>query len=923
MSDLPTGTITFLFTDIEGSTIRWERHPAAMRVAVARHDILLQNSMKTHNGAIFKTVGDAFYVAFTTAGEALLAAVQAQRALTAETWIKEIDPLRVRMAIHTGEAELRGQDYFGQTLNRVARILSSGHGGQILLSLITSSLVRDTLPADITLRDLGEHRLKDIQQPEHIFQAIVPELPADLPPLKTLDLHPNNLPTQLTPFVGRKKDLEAVCALLMRAEVRFITLTGPGGTGKTRLGLQAATSVAQAFPDGIYFVELASMREANLVASAVVQATDLRENGDQSIVEQLKQHINGRVLLLLDNFEQVMDAASFVTDLLLSCLHLKILVTSRAPLHLDGEQEYPVAPLAVPDLKSFTNLTVVSQYDAIALFIQQARAVKPDFTLTKTNARAVIEICARLDGLPLAIELAAVRINLLPPQAMLKRLGNRLKLLIGERKRSIRQQTLRGAIAWSYDLLQTHEKIMFGQLAIFIGGCTLEAIEAVCGAAKDLDIDLLDVLKSLLDKSLLRQQEQASGEPRFDMLHTIREYALEQLSMDEKETLLRLHAEYYLSLAEQAASHLTGTEQKLWLNHLAVEYENLQAALWWCAEQKEIELGLRLSGALWRFWLLRGQLHEGRRWLEAFLAMQGSASISAWVRAKALDGASILARNQNDSVRAATLAEGALQLGQELNDKEIVSGAYVTLAYVAKLHGDNQRATTLLEESLKIRRELGDRRGTASLLNNLGNVALNQGQLDLAATLQEESLALFREVDDEYAIATVLIMLGEVEHSRQNYMRASLLYEESLKLCRDLEYLWGTAASLLQLGDIACRRDDFDNAMDMYQESLAMFYEIGDSLCIAGCLEGLAEIAYVKSQLERSVRLFAQTEAIRYAIGDVVPYQYNITHGQTIIALHTILGASSFEALWKAGQALKLDHVLSEILEMKGDLLQE
>ncbi len=507
MPDWPTGTITFLFTDIEGSTARWERHPEIMRAAVARHDELLHSLMAAHGGIVFKTVGDAFYAVFTAVSDALHAALAVQRAVAAEIWPEEVRPFRVRIAFHTGEAELRGNDYFGQSLNRVARILSSGHGGQILLSSISRSLMGNRLPAGISLLDLGEHRLKDIELPEHIFQVVAADLPSEFPALKTSGHHHKTLPTQLTPFVGRKDELRIVSALLLRSDIRLVTLTGPGGTGKTRLSLQVALDSTAAFPDGIYFVDLSTIRDAHLVVSTISQTLGIQETGGKPILERLAEYLNGRALLMLDNFEQVADAAPLVSQLLMSCPQLKVLVTSRSALHIVGEQEYHVQPLAVPASKP-RNLSELMQYDAIALFVQQARAVQLDFNITWANVGAVVEICNRLDGLPLAIELAAARINLLPPQAMLKRLEKRLQLLKGsQRNRTERQNTLRGAIGWSYDLLNADERGLFLQLAIFAGGCTLDAIENICSVVESLDADLLDVLHSLIDKSLLRQQE--------------------------------------------------------------------------------------------------------------------------------------------------------------------------------------------------------------------------------------------------------------------------------------------------------------------------------------------------------------------------------------------------------------------------------
>lgn len=821
------------------------------------------------------------------------------------------------MAIHTGAAEQRNNDYFGQTLNRVARILSAGHGGQILLSGATQRLLCDTLPQDITLRDLGEHKLKDIQRSEQLFQVVAVDLPFEFPPLKTLDAHPNNLPVQMTPFVGREQALQTVAGLLRQEDVRLVTLIGPGGIGKTRLGLQTTGEVAGDFPNGIFFVDLSMTRDAEAVLSTISQAIGIREVDDKALLERLKNLLSCQALLLLDNFEQVIDAAPLVVKLLVLCPGLKILITSRAALSLSGEHEYHVQPLALPVSTPPVDLAKLAQYEAIALFLQQARSVKLDFQLTQSNAAAVIEICQSLDGLPLAIELAAAHIKLLPPQAMLKRLERRIRLPKGERRdRTERQQTLRGAIAWSYDLLDDDEKNLFVQIAVFNRGCTLEAIMAICPIVENLADDLLDVLNALIDKSLLRQQEQENDEPRFTMLHTIRDFALEQLDKSGDAELLRhRHFTYYLSMAEEAASALTGSEQRQWLKQLECEHDNLLAALWWSLENATSEPGSRLAGALWRFWLMRGYLHEGRYWLDKFLL---SGTVASATRARVLEGASVLACRQKDYERAALLADEALALGRALDNQEILSSAYASLAEIAYMHGESGRAVALFEESLKIRRTLNDKRGAASLLNNLGNVLLQQGALERAISLFEECLSLFRAVGDELALASVLNNLGEVERQRGNHKRAFLLYEESLKLSRGLKYTWGTAASLTNLGAIALHQGNYRQALISYKESLSLFSEMGEKLGMALCFEGLAEVEYTQNHLTFSVRLLTLADMLRQSIGASVFQFEPPTHENLDKSLRSALGDDTFETLWRTGRMLSLDQAVTDALAIEG-----
>lgn len=515
MAGPPTGTVTFLFTDIEGSTKMWEGSPEAMRVALVRHDEILREATETRGGYIFKTVGDAFCTVFPTAQDALEAALTAQRVLISEEWSEEIGSLRVRMALHTGAAEERDGDYFGPPLNRVARLLSAGHGGQILLSLAAQELVRDQLPEEMALRDLGERRLKDLFRPERVFQLTAPDLPFGFPPLRTLEGRPNNLPLQPTPLVGRKREVAEVTQRLLASKTRLLTLTGPGGTGKTRLALQAAADLLEEFEDGTFFVSLAALTDPQVVTSAIAAPLGVVEAADRPLEEGIKEYLRERkLLLLLDNFEQVLEGARLVGQLLAACPDLKVLATSRIPLGLYGEREYPVPPLSLPDPERLPSLERLTQYEAVGLFIERAQDARPDFSVTNENAPAVVEICSRLDGLPLAIELAAARIKVLTPHKMLDRLSDRLKLLArGARDLPERQRTLRATMEWSHALLAEGEKMLFARLSVFAGGRTLEAIEAICDAEGDLPVDVLDGVESLVDKSLLREEE-GPGESR-------------------------------------------------------------------------------------------------------------------------------------------------------------------------------------------------------------------------------------------------------------------------------------------------------------------------------------------------------------------------------------------------------------------------
>src|SRR5215207_9086915 len=918
MVAVPTGTVTFLFTDIEGSTKLWERHTGTMRTALARHDEILQEAIEGHGGFVFKTVGDAFCAAFATALDALESALAAQRAVLSERWGEEIDALRARMALHTGTADERNGDYFGPAVNRVARLLSAGHGGQVLLSLATQELVRDQLPTGTWLRDLGERRLKDLSRPERIFQLAAPDLPPEFPPLRTLESSPNNLPLQHTPLIGREREVEEVCARLRSPGVRILTLTGPGGAGKTRVGLQAAAELLMEFEDGIFFVALAAIADPALVASTIARTLGLTESGAQPPEELLKGYLRDRqTLLVLDNFEQVLEAAPLLDELLSAAPNLKILATSRTPLRLYGEHEFPVPPLPLPDPGSLPPVEHLTRYGALRLFVERAQAVKPDFSLTEENALAVVEICARLDGLPLAIELAAARIKLLPPQAMLSRLGNRLKLLTGgARNLPERQRTLRGAIEWSYGLLDEGEKVLFGRLAVFSGGAALEAIEAVCDAQGDLPVDVLDGASSLLDKSLLRQEEGVGGEPRFVMLETIHEYASERLEDSrDAEAARHAHAEYFLALAEEAEPGLWGAKDAAWLDRLQQEHDNMRAALSWAIEHEEAELALRLGGALRWFWYMEGYYGEGRRWLEAVLGKDQGAAAEA--RARALEGVGWLASGQGDLDRAQAAADEGLKLSTEAGLGDVVAADFqdVLGEAVARQRGNYEWAAELLEESLALHREARDIIGVAWSLGNLANASGDRGDHERAKELYEEGLALSRELGGAELLGAYLISLGYVFLLEGDLERATALNEEAVELYRKRGHRGRLQAALDNLGWAALVRGDHQRAEALHEESLMLCKELGDKLIGSESIEGLACAAAAKGEAERAAILFGAAEALREAVGyQQTPRECSLREPYLTTARSRV-GEAAWASAWEEGRSMAFEDVITYALE--------
>jgi predicted ATPase/class 3 adenylate cyclase len=757
---LPTGTVTFLFTDIEGSTRLLQELGDAYPTLLSEHHRLLREAVDAADGAAVGSEGDSLFAAFGSASAALGAAVAAQRALAAQRWPGEVS-VRVRMGIHTGEALVRDGTYVGLDVHRAARIAAVGHGGQVLLSESTRALVEQSLPPNVELRDLGRHRLKDLAQPERIYQTVIAGLDSQFPPLRSLDATPNNLPTQLTSFVGRTREVAEARRLL--AGTRLLTLTGPGGTGKTRLSLQLAAEVISDYPDGVFFVPLGPIEDPGLVAPAIVQALGLREAVNQAPVNRLTEHLRDRHLLLaLDNFEQVLPAAGLVGDLMRASEGLRVLVTSRATLHLYGEREYEVPPLALPQRGADQDPAALSRYESVALFVERAAAVKPDFQVTAANAAAVAEICSRLDGLPLAIELAAARVKLLPPQALLARLGRRLDMLdVGSRDLPARQQTLRGAIAWSHDLLDSAARRLFARFSVFVGGADLESAESVCG---ETGLDVLSGLAGLVDQSLVRQDE-TDGEPRFSMLFTIREFALEQLALtDDAEAVAAGHADVYLELAESAAPGLTGNDQKRLLDRLDRENGNLRAALTWSIEKAQAETALRLGHALWRFWQMRGMLQEGAEWLERILALPDAAAYPREL-AKALEAGGGVAYWRAELPTAMKYYEACLELCRSIGDRAAIANALYNVGFPTLINrSDVHRSRAAFEECLPIARDLGDKDLIARVLWGLGNAHYYASENEAARDVLLEDVAIFRTMDDPFGLSWALHTLGLAYH---------------------------------------------------------------------------------------------------------------------------------------------------------------
>ena len=895
---LPTGAVTFAFTDIEGSTVRWERDRAAMQEAVRRHDAIVRTAVTEHGGHVFKTMGDAFCVAFEHPEDAVAAMVAAQEALAAEDF-SAVDGLRVRVALHTGSADERDGDYFGPVLNRVARLLAVGHGGQVLLSEACSELIGGDLPPACSLRDLGEHRLKDLAQPERIHQLLAPELITDFPPLRSLEHLSNNLPAQVSSFIGREAELAEIAALIEGN--RLVTLVGSGGVGKTRLSLHVAADLIDSFHDGVWFVELAPLNQGEYIATTVASALGITLPPQGDLVEHLARMLKGKELLLVfDNCEHLVEpAAHVISTILHAAPNVKVLASSRQALGVAGEAAYQV-----PSLDSPTS---------VALFAERAKAANARFALTDENAAIVADICRRLDGIPLAIELAAARVKILSIPNLAQRLNERFKLLTGGGRDVLpRQQTLHALIEWSYDLLTPHEKLLFNRVGIFAGGFSLDAATAVC-SGQDLDeIDILDLLASLTDKSLVVADTLGEHE-RYHLLESTRAYALEKLTAaGAHEQFARRHAEYFRDQARDADERAGTGSTVAWLAGVERELDNYRAVLEWALKGgHDLVLGSAVAGALRWLWFYGGLAVEGRYWIglaQAGLDESTHPQVAArmWRAVRALSSG----KHAHDA------AQRALALSESVGDEKEHARALQSLASCLNQMGRLDEAGDAIARALAAMRTLGDKPGVANGLNTQAIIQQICGDVAAARESFAQALAAYKALGDEAGTALVLGNLAELEFGDGQVEQAVRLAGEALEIWSRGKHASDSAVCYSNIAAYRIALGDVDGARESAREGLRWAQQAQDALYIAWSLQHLALLLALRGEVHDAARLIGYVNVQYKELGMEREATEKWGYEKLMAALHQQLTDAQIETLAAEGAAWSEDQAVEEALKV-------
>jgi predicted ATPase/class 3 adenylate cyclase len=905
MGNLPSGTVTFLFTDIEGSTQLWEKHPGAMKDALARHDSILRAAIESNGGYVIKTTGDGFHAVFEKAVAAVQATLTAQRAF--QEPICDL-MIRVRMGLHTGEAERRAGDYHGQALNRAARIMSAGRGGQVLLSSVTAELAREHLPGNLALLDLGEHRLRDLIRPERLFQLLASDLPKEFPALQSLDAFPNNLPPQLTSFIGREREMNEARKLL--ASARLLTLIGPGGTGKTRLSLQLAADQLSEFKDGAWLVELAPLSDPGFILLTIASVLELHEVPGIPLLQIVIDYLRAKqLLLILDNCEHLVEASAQIADQLLhACPQLKIIASSREALGIAGETVYRVPSLSLPDASSKS----VMEYESTRLFIDRAAKAEPRFHLTDHNASSIAQICQRLDGIPLAIELAAARVKLFTPEQIAERLDDRFKLLTGGSRTALpRQQTLRALIDWSYQSLNETEQRVLRRLAVFSGGWSFEAAEAVVGEA-----DALDGLLGLVNKSLVNVEEQ-DGKSRYRFLETIRQYAMEKLLESGEAAPVRdRHLDFFLQSMEQSPQR----EQRLfgalpddteWLNRMEQEHDNLRAALEWAAANDPTK-ALKLIYTVGNFWVGRDYNVEARRWCQMILEHAGSLPDMEQERAKVYGilGWSSIGIGDHKTGRGA--AEAGITLAKKIDDTMTLGRllGLVTLACV--FQGDFPAAEKALAEAEILARQMGYAEQLASVLTTRAQLAFT-GYRDLlqAKRYLDEAIALSATIENEWATAMSLFGMGRVVGLMGDLDTARAKFRQSAELAGKIGNKRQIYSCYSELAHVLRENGGTEEPLALYRDLLPRWRNLGHRAAVAHELECIAYILSRQEQAERAVTILGAADALRQMIGSTPTPLELAEYEQELSTLRGKMEETEFETAWEQGQKLGMDQAIT------------
>ncbi|MET0442213.1 MAG: adenylate/guanylate cyclase domain-containing protein [Casimicrobiaceae bacterium] len=899
MSESPV--LTFLFTDIEGSTSKWDEQPEQMAQAVGRHDALLRDLVQLHKGRIVKTTGDGIYAAFESPVDGVAAVVDIQLAF--------LDPgatagmgLRVRCGLHSGPVQSRDNDYFGSTINRTARIMNAAHGGQIVVSAAIAEQARDRLPPEVSLKDLGTVRLKGLATSEAVFQVVHPKLYQNFPALRELEATPNNLPQQLTSFIGREREREEIEEML--GGTRLLTLLGMGGLGKTRLSLQVGTSMMDAYPDGVWFIDLQTVRDDALVASETARVLGVREEPGRPLLQTLCAHLKTRkLMLIIDNCEQVIEVCADVANAILrSAPEVRIIATSRIALRVPGEQTYVVQPLPVPMRNA--DAETLAKSTSVQLFVQRAKLHKPSFDLTEKEAPAVAELVYRLEGIPLAIELAAARVRSLSVADINKRLNDRYKILTGgDRTLQARQQTLRALIDWSYDLLEDNEQILLARLSVFAGGFELPAIEAICGT-DPLDVaDVLDIITSLVEKSLLRVEDGEDG-ARYRMLETIRDYAREKLLMrDEQIATGVAHANYFLTVARSGNQGLDGPDEALWMRRLEDALDDLRAAISLALNGgADPVLSVRFEAALMGFWLLRGYVSEGRGYVRASLALPGvRESDSAYGHALYVGAA--LADSQGFHSEAQQLLDECLALRRKMDHKFDLACTLSTRALVMLHAGRAAEAREDESEAVDLFRQTEHRFGEAMSLLHLGQIEAYEGNNASAREHLEQAVSLAREIDYGEVEGEGELLLGQVAFNSDDLAEAVARFERSLQVCLAAEERRGQATASWWLGKTDLARQDLDSARVRLTGAMRTFHSLEMFVELTGCLEDYGELLAAVGSADTGAQFIGVAASLRERLALPRSPQDEQRWHRAVARARESIGVPAFDAAVAKGRA--------------------